>query len=295
MENVLNFKNAIKLKMRIMFLDETLGSQPNSKEIVRDYIASNAPDALSKAEEIAMAGVDDVFEKNTTVFPRMIDGRLCSLNYQWEGYMKDICGFLRRIPGTLSSKESSYKKVIDGTMFVLERRIPFTYNGKELYETDDETMNQIISICERPLRASTPQGDRTALASSESLPPGTMCEFTILVTDAKKEALVREWFTYGALHGFSQWRNSGKGIFDYTCEVEPATPEDFIAYRQRMRDNMIESIRARGLEVPSDLISSDDASDVKSETNNDEESSVTEDIVSPPKKRGRPKKNSQNN
>lgn len=73
--------------------------------------------------------------------------------------------------------------------------------------------------CERPLRASSASGERVALAASETVPAGTVLEFSILVMNPKDAETVREWLDYGRLRGLFQWRNSGKGRFEWE-EVE---------------------------------------------------------------------------
>lgn len=94
--------------------------------------------------------------------------------------------------------------VIDGTVFVEQRRIPFQLpEGAE------------CGRCERPLRASSASGERVALAASETVPAGTVLEFSILVMNPKDAETVREWLDYGALRGLFQWRNSGKGRFEW--------------------------------------------------------------------------------
>lgn len=52
-----------ELKVRITFTEEVLGSQCADKEIHRTYIASKAPDAPSREDEVATLGVDAVEEK----------------------------------------------------------------------------------------------------------------------------------------------------------------------------------------------------------------------------------------
>ena len=37
----------------------------------------------------------------------------------------------------------------------------------------------------------------------------------ILTLDPSLLPAVREWLDYGKLHGFGQWRNSGKGRFEW--------------------------------------------------------------------------------
>lgn len=49
-----------ELKVKITFTEEVLGSQCADKEIHRTYIASKAPDAPSREDEVATLGVDAV-------------------------------------------------------------------------------------------------------------------------------------------------------------------------------------------------------------------------------------------
>ena len=69
--------------------------------------------------------------------------------------------------------------------------------------------------CQRPLRASTAQGERIALAHSEAVPVGSFIEFEITLLDEAHEKAVVEWLDYGRLRGLGQWRNSGKGRFKW--------------------------------------------------------------------------------
>ena len=188
-----------ELKVRITTTEEMLGTASANPEIHREFIASNAPDAESLEEEVASVGVDEVFEKGMTVFPRK-DGKPIAWDYQWKGFFKDACGALRKVTGSECSKVKAYKKEIDGLIFVEPRAIPIQFEGE-------------IGICQRPLRGQTAQGERIALASSESIPAGAVMEFTVKMLCDSHEKMVREMLDYGALRGFGQWRNSGKGRF----------------------------------------------------------------------------------
>ena len=188
-----------EIRVRVTTTEEMLGTASANPEIHEEFIASKAPDAKSTEEEVAAVGAEEVFEKQMTVFPR-VDGRPIMWDYQWKGFMKDCCGALRKVPGTESSKIKAYKKEIDGLIFVMTRAIPIQFDGK-------------IGKCQRPLRASTAQGERIALASSESIPAGAVMEFTIRCLFDGHEKAVREWLDYGALRGVGQWRNSSKGRF----------------------------------------------------------------------------------
>ena len=165
-------------------------------------LASNAPDAASLEEEVAAIGVEAATEKAMTIFPRDKDGNPIMWDYQMKGYFKDTCGMLKRIPGTYSSKVKAYKKEIDGLVFVRPRQIPIKFSGK-------------IGSCQRPLRAQTAQGDRVALANSETIPAGAVIEFEIVTMLDDYEKIVMEWLEYGQWRGLGQWRNSGKGVFLY--------------------------------------------------------------------------------
>ena len=72
-----------------------------------------------------------------------------------------------------------------------------------------------MGTCQRPLRASTAQGERIALANSETIPAGSSIEFKVIcLSDSYKKAVI-EWLDYGSFKGLGQWRNSGKGRFTY--------------------------------------------------------------------------------
>lgn len=75
--------------------------------------------------------------------------------------------------------------------------------------------NGEMGTCQRPLRANTPQGERISLACSETVPAGTTMEFTAKCLVDGQMDVVREWLDYGKLRGFSQWRNAGKGRFEW--------------------------------------------------------------------------------
>lgn len=171
-----------RIDVRLTLLEEALGMTPGDPEIYGNWIASKAPEPE--------VGVPFCWD------------------YQIKGFFKDACSALRRVPGTRSSKLTAFKKVIDGTVFVEQRKIPFKLpDGAQ------------CGRCERPLRASSASGERVALAASETVPAGTVIEFSVLVMNPKDAETVREWLDYGHLRGLFQWRNSGKGRFEWE-EVE---------------------------------------------------------------------------
>lgn len=193
-----------KITVRITLLEEMLGTCSANPEIHSEFIASKAPDAMSMEEEVAAIGADAVEQKQMTVFPRGEDGKPILWDYQVKGFLKDACGALRKAPGSVSGRIKAYKKEIDGLIFVEPRQIALDMHGGA------------VGVCQRPLRAQTAQGERVALASSETVPAGTTLDvtFALLAPAAHQDALM-EWLDYGAMRGLGQWRNSGKGRFRY--------------------------------------------------------------------------------
>lgn len=196
-----------KVHVKLTFTDDLLGTSSGNPELHREFIASKAPDAAKMEEEVASLGVEAVEEKSMTVFPKMADGTPYLWDYQIRGFFKEICGAMRGIPGTKSSKVKAYKKKVDNTIFVEPREIPLDLHGMK------------IADCQRPLRASTMQGERIALANSEVCPQGTTCEFDVLCMVDEDADMLREWLEYGKYKGIGQWRNSGKGRFEFTFQV----------------------------------------------------------------------------
>lgn len=191
-----------ELKVRITFTEDLLGTANSDKDIHEEFIASKAPDALSREEEVSMYGVEEVVAKGKTIFPKDENGNPFLWDYQIKGFFKSAASAGSYIGG--DSKLTSYKKKIDLLVFVQNRKIPLIIpEGKEMGD------------CQRPLRAQTMQGERVALANSETCPAGTTAEFTIRVLDDGLMKYVLQWLDFGAYNGLGAWRNSGAGRFTW--------------------------------------------------------------------------------
>ena len=212
----------IKHRVRLMLMEELLGTKSADPELVREFIASKRPEGVDEAEVEAIEGrsVDEEMDRVATVFPRDAKNRAFLYDYQVKGFFKDACSSLRRVPGSLSGGISAYKKIIDGLIFPSPREIVVVLPDGEK-----------IGWCEWPLRAQTAKGERVALARSEAIPAGSTIEFDVILMaatakDGKKKIdlleLLEEWLDYGALRGLGQWRNSGKGRFTYEWQQDPA-------------------------------------------------------------------------
>lgn len=193
----------MKRIVRLTFTEDLLGTVTKDPKVYAAYIASKA--ALTDeqlAEELGT--VEKVEEKGWTGFHQK-DGQPIIYDYVIKGFFKDACGMLRRVKGTKSSKIRAYRKEIDGLVFIEPRQIPLILpDGAEM------------GVLERPLRASTAQGDRIALARSDTCPPGTTLEFVVTVLGGSIDAeQLIEWLDYGALRGLGQWRSASYGRFTY--------------------------------------------------------------------------------
>lgn len=200
-------------RVNIEFAEPMLGGAPLNAEIYKDYIATKRTDPPLTSDELGEELETLPDDKGVTGFHRDANGNPIIFDYAWKGYMKEACGFLRMIAGTESKGLTSYKKKIDGLLFVYPRRIPLILAGP-------------ITLNQRPLRAETMQGPRVTLACSEQVPAGTTMRFELvsLADSIMTEDLIREWLEYGAMKGFGQWRNSSWGRISHTIE-KVTTPE----------------------------------------------------------------------
>lgn len=201
-------------KVRITFIEEILGTCAANPELHSEYIASKAPDAMTREQEIAAIGVETATEKAMTVFPRNPEGKKILWGYQVKGYIKAAQKTLNMV----SEKGkfpylAAYKTKIDNLVFV-----------KSVTQSWDERDKGIVihcpkgvpsPDCERPLRAETAQGPRVALAHSETCPEGSYIDIEIMVRDDSLEKHIDKWLESGIFYGMGQWRNAGKGRFKY--------------------------------------------------------------------------------
>ena len=190
-------------KVRLTLTEPILGATPKDPDVYQTHVQSKAADLGDEKAAEEMETIEHVEEKGWTGF-HMLDGGPILYDYVIKGFMKDACGMLRRVTGSKSAGIRAYKKVIDGLVFVYPRRIP-------LVMPDGATMD----VLERPLRAQTAQGERVALARSDTCPPGTTLEFTIEILGGVSKALLEEWLNYGKRRGLGQWRNASFGRFEW--------------------------------------------------------------------------------
>lgn len=200
----------------------TASGNPNLHE---EYIAANADTPEKLAEEVASvtpntpALLQAQIEKASTIFPKDERG-LFLWDYQIKGFFKEAIGALAELGNTGAITKWTFKKIVDDFLHITPRRIYLLAPGGAPITTPS-------GVCQRPLRASTMQGDRVALARSETVAAGSTLNFvlTLLVsTNAKSKStsltmdLMQEALEFGKLKGLGQWRNSGMGRFSYVIQ-----------------------------------------------------------------------------
>lgn len=67
-------KEAKRIKVKIKFTDEILGSSPSDSEIYDTYIASKAPSTANAEEEVDVIAGIEADQKGMTVFPKNENG-----------------------------------------------------------------------------------------------------------------------------------------------------------------------------------------------------------------------------
>ena len=140
-------------------------------------------------------------------------------DYLVKGFFKNACSAMKMADDSQSAAITAYKKKIDNLVFVFPRQLKLHFEGN-------------MSICQRPLRANTPQGERIALSSSESIPAGAYFYCTITTFSESLMGSIEEWLDHGIFNGLGQWHNSGKGRFLWEPVETDDVPEDEVELRR---------------------------------------------------------------
>lgn len=203
-------------KLKLVLTEPMLGTVPKDESIYRTHVQNQAIQQAKKngikltdeqlEQEVVSVKEMEVEEKGWTGFHE-VGGQPILYDYVIKGFLKEACSILRRIPKSRSSKLAAFRKVVDGMVFIAPRQIKLVLpQGVEL------------GTLERPLRAQTAQGERVALARSDTCPVGTLIEFEVKVLGVISKVLLQDWFDYGQFKGLGQWRNGGYGRFTYELD-----------------------------------------------------------------------------
>lgn len=285
-------KNAVTMHILCKVVSPMLATTPGSNEVYTNFIASKAPDAKTRQQEIEMLGTEEVERLATTRFIRAKmfqdpvnpwkfydpvdimnkppygakeDIYNVFMGYCVGGFFKERIAMLQRASDKtakatgkkVTKKEAeeeemvkdmasdfkshtgkktfacsgirAFKKVVDGSIKSLDWKIPLIF--PETFVHDENGVIPGLNpedglpwVCQRSLRAQTAQGERTALASSEFAPPGTMYALNIITTDPSLVPAMKECLDFGQYVGMLQNRGNGFGRFVWT-PISPDTGE----------------------------------------------------------------------
>ena len=206
------------MRVRLTFTDEILGTASARPDVHEKFIASKAPDAATREQEVAAVGVEQAIKDAMTVFPKNEDGEPIFWPYQILGMFKSAQQAINQSVDKSNRKESkqymaSYKSKLDLGVFIKATDSEWGDRSMIVIHMPEGTE---MSNCERPLRCETMQGPRVSLANSETCPIGSWIEFDIRTMTADLMERVRSYLDFGLYNGLGQWRNSGKGRYRWT-------------------------------------------------------------------------------
>lgn len=211
------------IEVAITFTEPLLGSMCSNPDVYKEFLEKKVPTAEKAAEELktieeAAALAEQEIEKTKTTFARDEEG-LFMWDYQIRGFFKEAMTNLIEM-GVCGVSRWQVKRMIDSYLIITPRRCYF-------FNDDEPRIEKPTGSWDRPLRASTRQGERICLVSSDTLKPGTMLRFTVKILRANKGPTLQdalECLEYGALKGMLQWRGGGFGRFTFGT----SNPEEFV-------------------------------------------------------------------
>lgn len=198
-----------KYDVTIELIEPMLGTTPCNPSIWAEHIASKQEKALRKEGwletdikvEIAktIEGVADNDELATGKTSFMSDEKGYFVrDYFVKGFFKHAAKCLKQFGATkqLRSKVVQFLFIKPFKMYIAG--------------LDDD-----LELVERPLRASTPMGERVCIARSESVPVGTKITFSVhCLNNVITEGCLNTLLEYGQYEGLGQWRGAGCGRFN---------------------------------------------------------------------------------
>ena len=240
----------------IQFINPMLGTIPFSQGVVDKWIESEkikhqvkydnlTDDEMKEVESNAVMELED---KSWTGFHQSVDlpsddpnfGKHFIYNYMIKGNLRYAAsvfnGSSYEKDGNKKEFPRNFKAKVTNAVFVGPRRVylPLKEDVDLEPHTDEDGKEtgfmRIKSSLERPLRAQTMQGPRTALAKSDYLPAGAELEFQLRLigisgTNKVSAEHLQALLYYGQYNGLGQWRTAGFGAYVVT-EFEKIDPED---------------------------------------------------------------------
>lgn len=244
-----------KLRVRLTFNRPLLGSANANPDVHAEFIAARAAKSVAKDGRSELQGIAKAAEENKvmedrakqlesldhqdngtldpaeeaqkkmTIFPADENG-IFVWDYQIKGYLKESLLSLIEYRHEASNGLSkyAYKSAVAVGVNVTPRRI-------YILNPADKPWIEAPRKLDRPLRADTMQGPRTALVSSQMVPEESSIVFTLswheptpapgqkvksLSFGKLTEETIRACLDLGDWQGFGQWRSGGFGKFTWS-------------------------------------------------------------------------------
>lgn len=195
-----------KYKVTLRFLKPLLGTLPK-QSIYTAHLASQQEKAMRK-EGVSEDKIESEIKELTQDLELVKEGLT--------GFAKDEGGYYIRdyMVKAFFKNAAKVLKEFGVTKQLRSKVIDFLHPVTEkMYVAAPDA---VLEVYERPLRAETPMGPRTAIARSEMVPAGTEIIFELhSINGVFKRPLIEALLSYGAYTGLGQNRTNGRwGSFE---------------------------------------------------------------------------------
>ena len=196
-----------KMIIRVYFIDCLLAVAPGNPEMKASHITKMSMDAMSRDQEIMLAGAQQVIDKERERF-ETIDGRLVWSAHRWMAYLRDRANCIASVGDSKTSEASNLKANVLNRISFTRKFYPITLpaGGK-------------LGHCDRSMPGDN-YNRATSIKSSEKAPIGTTTYFVVqlenrVVCGKEKDKkvgtreVIREALNNGVSKGTGGWRGSG--------------------------------------------------------------------------------------
>ncbi len=205
-----SIKRVRMFSVELVLLAQMLGTSAKDPEVYKNFIASKAPEETNTDNEtMKNTSISDEENKGWTGFLNDEEGNFMKA-YMIKGFMNHAANVMKDVFGV-----SAFKSKIKNYVHIFPDKI-------RLPEIEDKPV-------ERPLRASTPKGERVTVVRSDSIAEGTVIKFDLLFVYHKdlSAEILEKLFMYGQLSGLLQFRSGGYGKFSSKIKEYETIPEQY--------------------------------------------------------------------
>lgn len=251
--------NITTYAVQLELIEDLLGTVPKNKEVYAAYIGAKgreliARDAkkgvplasgeyatgpglpepppgaptvdIDKALGEETESIKEVEEKGWTGFHTDEEGPFL-LDYVIRGFLSEAGRTLKEI-NSVKQLQDKVKRYV----FIDRRKVRLPVPDKTKDWTLEGKPMLVVApngepVCERPLRAMTPQGPRVTVVRSDIVAAGAVIEFGLRVLKGGSitKPILSDILSYGEMIGLGQWRSGGWGRFK-VLQLEKTSGEE---------------------------------------------------------------------